>query len=324
MKIKFCTIGCGNHAYSAHGPAQQAVAAAVPDFQLAACCDRDAKRAADYAHAYGFQRHYTDIDTMLAHEQPDALAIVVPVHIVSSIAAPLLARGLPILLEKPPGLTRSELELLIAAAGVGGAPHLVGFNRRFMPILARARALLVGEFQRDEPWQITYELTRFDRRDPDFSTTAIHALDAGLFLAGSPLKNARLGWREFPQLGPGVAALWSEAECVSGTQLRWNINPVVGLIGERIAIHGTGQSLLLDLPVRKEGCAGSLSLWQNDRETLRETFIPPFQDGFLQETKAFTESLMTQSPMGPRLCDCLQQVDLMEAMRSRRTSVQWP
>lgn len=324
MKLKFCMIGCGGHAYAAHGPAQQAAAAAIPGLQLAACCDRDPARAADYARAHGFSRHYTDIETMLARERPDAAAIVLPTEVVCPVAAPLLARGLPLLLEKPPGLTRGELERLIAAAETGGAPHLVAFNRRFMPVIARARQLLAKEFTRAEPWQITYELIRFDRREPDFSTTAIHGIDTGLFLAGSPLQNARLGWLPYPRLGPGVAALWMEAQCVSGTRLRWNMNPVAGLIAERIAVHGVGRSLLLELPVRKDAGAGSLSLWRADREVLRETFIPPDQEGFLQETVAFVEGLLAGRPAGPRLGDCLQQIDLMEALRARRASVHWP
>ncbi|MFA6960422.1 MAG: Gfo/Idh/MocA family oxidoreductase [Opitutaceae bacterium] len=323
MNLKFCMIGCGGHAYTAHGPAQQTVARNLPGFQLAACCDRDPVRAATYARDYGFARHYTDIDTMLAREQPDAVALVLPVEIVCEIAAPLLARGVPLLLEKPPGLNREELEQLIAAAETGGAPHLVGFNRRFMPIIARARELLDTEFIRDEPRQITYELIRFNRRDPDFSTTAIHGLDTGLFLAGSPFKTARMGRNPLPHLGPNVASLWMEAECVSGTRLRWNMNPVAGLITERIAIHGIGRSLLLELPVRKDDAPGSLSFWRNDREILREAFTPPDQEGFAQETAAFAESLVTGNPTGPHLCDCRQQIDLMEALRAQRPAIQW-
>jgi myo-inositol 2-dehydrogenase / D-chiro-inositol 1-dehydrogenase len=323
MNLKFCMIGCGGHAYTAHGPAQQTVARTHPGFQLAACCDRDSERAATYARDYGFACHYTDIDTMLAREQPDAVALVLPVDIVCQIAAPLLARGVPLLLEKPPGLNRTELEQLISAAQTGGAPHLVGFNRRFMPIISRAHELLDTEFIRDEPRQIIYELIRFNRRDPDFSTTAIHGLDAGLFLAGSPFKTARMGRNPLPHLGPNVAALWMEADCISGTRLRWNMNPVAGLITERIAIHGIGRSLLLELPVRKDDAPGSLSFWCNDRELLRETFNSPNQEGFAQETAAFAKSLLSGNQTGPHLCDCRQQIDLMEALRAQRSAIQW-
>jgi predicted dehydrogenase len=69
-------------------------------------------------------------------------------------------RGLPTLLEKPPGLDVAEIDHLIAAATRTGAPHLVAFNRRFVPLvreLARRLAALGGP---EAVHHLRYEMVR--------------------------------------------------------------------------------------------------------------------------------------------------------------------
>lgn len=323
MNLKFCTIGCGGHADTAHGPAQRAMAAARPGIRLAACCDIDGQRAAAYAAAHGFARHYTDIDTMLERERPDIVALVLPTALTAEYACPLLERGVPLLLEKPPGLTQAELQALIRSAEIGGGPHLVAFNRRHMPIISQARTILDEMFADEGPLQIAYDLIRHNRRDRDFSTTAIHGLDAALFLAGSPLRSVRLEYQERPDIAPHAVVVCADAACDSGARIRWNFNPFAGLIRETIAIHGRNRSLRLDLPVRKDGSPGSLELWERDRLVRSETYAQPDQEGFLQETLAFVDAVAAGTPAGPLLKDCVQQVELMEAMRARRETLLW-
>ena len=45
-------------------------------------------------------------------------------------------------------------------------------------------------------------MTRVERRDPDFSTTAIHGLDAVRYLAGADYAEARFRYRELPSSAP--------------------------------------------------------------------------------------------------------------------------
>ena len=73
------------------------------------------------------------------------------------------------------------------AGGCGGreVPHQVAFNRRYVPLLAelreRIRLLPAGATLQ----HVRYEMVRVNRRDPDFSTTAVHAIDAVRFIAGA-------------------------------------------------------------------------------------------------------------------------------------------
>src|ERR1051326_2058162 len=105
MSFTICTIGCGGMSTRAHGPSYARYAATHPETTLAACCDLDAGRAETFRARFGFERCYTDIVTMLETEQPDVVCLVAPVELTCDLACLILERGLPLLMEKPPGQT---------------------------------------------------------------------------------------------------------------------------------------------------------------------------------------------------------------------------
>src|SRR3990170_4454129 len=139
--MRLCQIGCGEHARVAHGPAQARYASTHPGIELAACCDLDLGRASSYARDFGFARHHTDALAMLETERPDAVVLVVPDGLTCDLGCSVLERGLPLLLEKPPGRTVAVVDRLIAAAEGRrpSFPHRVPFTRRFVPGVAERR-----------------------------------------------------------------------------------------------------------------------------------------------------------------------------------------
>ncbi|XHR26823.1 MAG: Gfo/Idh/MocA family protein [Chthoniobacteraceae bacterium] len=325
MTIKICTIGCGGHSSDVHGPAQKKYAQLYPDAVLAACCDLNAAHAEEYRQRFGFARCYGDVEEMLAKEQPDAVFIIVPTAATLQVACPILRRGIPVMLEKPPGLTSAELEALIAAASEGGAPHQVGFNRRKMPLMRQAMETLERTMPPEAVFQIDYEMIRCDRRDEDFSTTAVHSIDAARFLARSPFKSAVLRYRAFKELGPTVTGVEAEVKCASGTRIVLNIQPVAGLNHERIALYAHKKTVAIEFPVmRADGPGFSLDYWENGK-LLSSAPVQAAVDlfGFYSETEAFLEALRHGGHPNPLLSDCRQQVRLMEAIRNRETHVIW-
>ena len=131
--MRLCQVGCGEHARVAHGPSQARCARERGDLVLAGCSDLDAARAEAFRRDFGYGRAFTDAAAMLDAERPDAVVVVVPVEQTAAVGSMVLERGLPLLLEKPPGATVPEVDRLIAAAEAGGrpVPHQVAFNRRF-------------------------------------------------------------------------------------------------------------------------------------------------------------------------------------------------
>ena len=197
--MKFCIIGCGEHAIEL----ARAGACALRRVASLAGARRLLRRGGGPGRAVRRAirlraRSYADIDAMLDAERPDAVALVVPVRLTCEIGVRILSRGVPLLLEKPPGQPCRKSTALAAAARAGGAsvPHQVAFNRRYVPLVAALRDR-VDRRPPGAPLQhVRYEMVRVNRRDPDFSTTAIHAIDAVRFITGADFAQATFRYQE--------------------------------------------------------------------------------------------------------------------------------
>jgi len=323
VSFKICMIGCGSFARLCHGPAQQRYRESHPDAELAACCDANPDRAREYAGAFGFRRWYGEAPAMLAAERPDAVVMAVPPEATCAAACPVLERGFPLLLEKPPGMTPAELDRLVAAAARGGGPAQVAFNRRYMPAMRRALEILAEAFPHGSVERIDYEMIRHERWDPDFSTTAVHALDAALVLARGPFRSAQITYQVRRAGDREAADVAVDARCSSGAAVAIRILPVSTENAESATVRGDGQSLVVRMPFSPQAPGdGGVEHWRGG------ALVASFSDrdlgavdrlGVRGETEAFLDAVRSGSPCSPRLGDCRQQVALMEAIRFRRT-----
>jgi myo-inositol 2-dehydrogenase/D-chiro-inositol 1-dehydrogenase len=320
-------IGCGEHGAGSHGPAQARYAAQHPEIERAACCDVDSGRAEQYRARFGFARAYSDIEKMLEMERPDAAVLAVPVEWTPKLAPLVFRAGVPLLLEKPPGRTVDEVDALIAAAeGNGGhvVPHQVAFNRRFAPVVREARRRLAAIGAPAAIQHVHYEMTRVDRRDPDFSTTAIHGLDAVRFLAASDYAEARLRYRERPDLGPTVANIFVDAVMASGATAHLAFCPAAGAVVERATVHAGVHTLFLRIPIwgpldapgrlqHLEAARMSADLGGEDMGGTE----PCVLGGFYGEYEAFLGDVAAGRAPAPGLRESRQSVQIAESVRRR-------
>ena len=316
-------IGCGGFALLGHAPAQRKYGESHRDVQFTGCCDSDLKRALLYREAAGYKRCYVDIDTMLEAEMPDAIVLAVPPTATCDVATSILEKGIPVLMEKPPGMSFSELRKMTHAAERRGVGAQVAFNRRYMPTMLKALEILGTDFGAPFSGHIVYEMARSARWDPDFSTTAIHAFDAVLMLSRSSFRAAEIRIRTVRQGLNEAADVFLEAECVSGARVSLNIHPVSGRNVESAGIHAVGQSLTINIPFSPElETEGRLEYCRGDK------VVAAFSDrhcdvaerlGVFGETKAFIDAVRSGAQFAPSLRECSQQVALMETLRLRRT-----
>jgi myo-inositol 2-dehydrogenase/D-chiro-inositol 1-dehydrogenase len=325
--VKLVMIGCGEHAGIAHGPAQARYAAQHADLALAACCDVDAARAERHRARFGFARAYTDLETMLERERPDAAVLAVPVEWTAKLAALVLGARIPLLLEKPPGRTVDEVDALIAAAERDGASpvlHQVAFNRRFAPIVREAHRWCVALGPPEAVQHVHYEMTRVDRRDADFSTTAIHGLDAVRFLTRSDYAHARFRYRDRTDLGPTVANIFVDAVMTSGATAHLAFCPAAGAVVERATIHVDTRTLFaripiwgpLDAPGRLQRVEGGQVQADISGDTLDDTDACVL-GGFYGEYEAFLGALAAGRTPSPSLRESRQSVQIAESVRRR-------
>lgn len=330
MTLKICAIGCGSMASHVHGPSYREYAARHPDTALAACCDLDEGKAARFRDAFGFGRYYADIEAMLDTERPDAVCIVVPEHLTASVSMRVMAKGYPVLMEKPPGLNREETTSMIETADRCGVPTQVAFNRRYMPLVRRMTDILDAEFAPSDVQMIRYDLCRVNRMDADFAATAIHAIDAVKHLARSDYAHVRFRYQAVPGCAPEVVNTEMICTFESGTRAYLNFFPVSGVLLERATVHAFGQSFFLDLAVENAiDYPGRLLQYRSGRKELElsgEAMADAAQvfvtGGFYDENAAFFEAIRAGRRPAGDLRSALQSVEIADCMRKRQAEYQ--
>ncbi|QHT61433.1 Gfo/Idh/MocA family oxidoreductase [Paenibacillus lycopersici] len=316
--IRIGLVGCGWHSRATHGRCLTRYREATGNLFLAACCDVDAEAAESFRTAFGFARAYTDFARMLAEEELDAVWIVVSVEHTASLALQAMEAGIPVFLEKPPGIDAAETRLLRQRAAELGIPHRVAFNRRFAPLTRKLAAILNASRGR-RIYSLTYEMIRIDRKDADFSTTAIHAVDAAKFIAGSDYAELRFRYDELPEAGPGVVNMIADGRFKNGVRVQLLCYPYSGIAVEKVTVRGEGFSCELRLPLQ-EGAGPTASLKYADRgreevDQAEGDWLEAF--GFYDENASFLDGLQQGHSLQDDLRSSQQSIEVMEAIRQR-------
>lgn len=320
--MKMCLIGCGAIVRSCHGPAYVLYRKESPDFITAACCDTDKSRAGEIADLFSFSRSYDDFNVMLDYEKPDCVCVCVTEAHSYEVGMAVIERGIPLLIEKPPGKNAAETARLAEAAAKNGVQNMVAFNRRFMPLMTRARQWIVS--LNEEIEYIRYDFTRHGRDDADFSDTAVHAIDAVRYLTGSDYSEIRFTYQDYP--GRRAANVAMEAVMNCGAAAHIHVNPHAGATLERASIHTGSSTLLLNLPIWGVGydMPGKLTLIKNvkvEQEiTGNDVRIGDelcVTNGFFEENKVFFDAVRTGDPISSTLDSALQTMKVKEYYSER-------
>ena len=137
-KVKIAIIGAGRQANRAHYPSL----AAMEDVEIVGICDLDDERLNSTADQYGIEQRFHDYRTMLAETQPDAVYVIMEVHLLYDIVYHAITNGFHVFIEKPPFLTTFQAESMAELAERHSRLTMVGFERRFAPLLVKTRQLV--------------------------------------------------------------------------------------------------------------------------------------------------------------------------------------
>ena len=181
-KIRVGFIGCGGRNRRGH----MEVINKLDGIEMAAVCDLVEEIRNATADEYGIKARFSSIDEMLDANILDAVVIATPAHLNAKAAKPCLERGIHTLLEKPPGMSLAETSELRDIARKTGAKGMVGFQRRFNPIVVEAQRMIrergpitqiMGEFHKSIT--STEEAGRFPETllDNLIFESPIHAID---------------------------------------------------------------------------------------------------------------------------------------------------
>ena len=300
--LKIALIGCGEHSKGNHAiPLARYAAEHAGEISLVAACDLNPARAEEFCREHGFAKAYTDIERLLANESIDACVSVMPMDRITEMGINLLKRGIPCVIEKPLGTSIEDIERLARVAQETATPHMVSVNRRFMPLLNRARALA------NETGPLRYiraTMLRHERREPDFIwSTALHAVDALRHIGGEVTSfNAEV--QKSDELSPSwyIISLLFE----SGAFGRVEVLPTAGRWEESYELFCDG---LCAQVISRSLDHMSLQCWR-DRELVADQTIlgrenEDIINGAYAETKSFVEALRTGARLGPTIGDVL-------------------
>ena len=300
--LRLALIGCGAHSENAHASALAHYAAQHPgDIDLAAACDMDIKRARRFCREYGFAGAYSDMEEMLQTEKPDAVVSILPVEKIGDVGSLLLTRRIPCVLEKPPGRSLEEVNVLAEIARQTGTPHMVSMNRRFSPYLNRAVAWAreIGPLR-----YLRGQMFRRGRSEEDFLWgTGVHVVDAVCHIGGEITAS------DIQCLDrPSGSAPWFliSLRFASGCAGQIEILPTAGMVEERYELFGDDFQVCA---ITMGGGGESVRCWRHgalELEVAANTGDPLFlRDGSYEETSAFIRCLLKGDSPRPSLEDVL-------------------
>jgi predicted dehydrogenase/threonine dehydrogenase-like Zn-dependent dehydrogenase len=134
--VRIGFVGAGNYASSMLLPHL----AKEPGVDLARVSTRRSLSAVNAQRKFGFQASGTDINALLEDPSIDAVFIVTRHSAHADLTCRALEAGKAVFVEKPLALSPEELDrILVTVDATGNDKVMVGFNRRFAPLLVAMR-----------------------------------------------------------------------------------------------------------------------------------------------------------------------------------------
>ena len=243
--IRAATIGAGGRATRTHYPAIKR----LKDVEVVAACDLDEDLLRENADRFEIPLRFTDYKEMLQSVDIDLVyAITQPTHI-TRIAIDCLNAGKHIFVEKPPGATSDEARQLVQAAESNGKLGMVGFQRRYGPVISAA---LEQIHARGGPSTFMVEFHKNYVTTPGPTTVhpmvddGIHAADLLLHIGGADVKTVTTSRRE--HFTDWVSTFSAQIEFAGGALGVFYFVRSAGARYLRYEVHGRGISAYIRPP----------------------------------------------------------------------------
>jgi predicted dehydrogenase len=324
-ELRIGVIGLGRLADNIHLP----TLATMEGIDLVAACDVDEHRLATIAAKYRIPDTYTDHRALIERAGIDAIFVLTTPATIAAVALDVLNAGVAAFLEKPPALTAAETRELVAAAERSGAIAMVGFNRRFQPLVQKAKRLIydagplasvIVEFH---PYNFEhYRRTGFPEETLRrfHAAQSIHAVDLICYLGGEVVSVYGHVGHHFSPYGDTFGALLEFASGATGHVICNYTSPARV---ERAELHGQGVLVRLEGPERPRQQGAwpfeTATVYQGDlvAEYRNAGENDAYNGGYVQEVASFLDCLRAgRAPERPgaSLPDALATMNVIEAI----------
>ena len=136
-RLRVAVIGAGEMANRVHYPSLRS----FDDVDVAALCDLDTAVLDETAERWSVPVKFTDYRTMVDQVRPDAVYAIGQPHLMYAVWTWCLEQGCTLYVEKPPGLTLHQAQMLAYLAEEHRVVTQVDFQRRSSPLLRKAHQL---------------------------------------------------------------------------------------------------------------------------------------------------------------------------------------
>ena len=319
-KARVAMIGAGRHACRVHYPSL----ARLKDAEIVAVAELSEARLKEVREQYGIPAGYADYSKMLAEVEPDAVYVVLPQVLTYSVVLDCLKMGLNVFLEKPPGITVEQTRFLARRAEAKGCITMVGFQRRYAPLVVHAQRmveerggadLIVCRFHKNATVLNLYDY--HETKGVDILTCdAIHAVDLIRGLGGEVEKvvsDVRSVHLACPDMF--VALLRFESGATGLFEANW-------VSGRRILeceLHAQGFLARVDVEV--ETCVYTEDREEPERFSAEQEGGGPesiMRGGFYAENARFIECVRTGKLPPTHLGDSVKTMELVDRIYHSR------
>lgn len=311
-KIRVALIGAGKMANEVHYPSL----AGFRDVQMVALCDLVESKRVETAGRFGIPKHYHGYRQMLDETPCDAVYILMPPHHLYDIVIDCLKRGLDVFIEKPPAVTTFQTAGMARLAAQNKCVTMVGFNRRYAPMLTDARAAAARRGTIHQVNATFYKKTSavyYDGAIDVIGCDAIHAVDALRWLSGGEPVHVAAAVGQFGDVVPNAwtAVVTFDTGCIGVLQSNWNVGGRV----HTFEVHAPGYSAYVEPQVGID----EVDARGRRRRTIGE-FVRDVKDtkatfGFEQQARAFIDAVKTRRLPGPNFADAVKTMMLVDAIR---------
>ncbi|HOX37236.1 MAG TPA: Gfo/Idh/MocA family oxidoreductase [Candidatus Brocadiia bacterium] len=311
-KTKVALIGAGGMANTVHYPSL----AEFDDVELVALCDLVPDKLKKTADKFGVRRTYTDYMEMLRKEEFSAVYILMPPHHLFDLVINCVRAGKNVFIEKPPAITTFQVEAFVREAEAAGVLGMVGFNRRYIPMMTYAREKIL------KATRITQVVSTFYKNSPAvyyngaidlIGCDSIHAVDALRWMAGSEPRDVATVRGQYDDCVPNAwnAIVRFENGATGILLTNWKTGGRV----HTFEMHGPGASAFLD-----PDTTGKLII--NDQpEDLETTAVTGSKDrhkfyGFWHQSRHFIDCVKENREPCSSFQDALKTMRLVDRLRN--------
>jgi len=312
-RLRVAHVGAGEWSRYAHGPALQRLAQ-QDRVSLELICDRDLDRAHHFRGLFGYRLASNDIHAVLHDVKPDAIVCTVQPSNTFELVQSLLPLQIPLLIEKPPGISAFEAKSLAAASIATSTFTFVAFNRRFVPSIVRLK-----QWSAQHPILFARaEMLRTNRLEPEFVTaTGIHALDAIRFLMGNPESIETKSRRHD---NSSARDYWIRLTFANSATAEISLMLNTGLRRESYLLTASGAAAeaTLGYPYSSEISFLGDQLWSQEKIVEQHSLASDFlvDGGIVAEYQEFIRLLDAGAPSTCSLTDAAYSMQLAEAVQN--------